>query len=187
MIWVQPPGTASGGHLFLDAYPATGDEFYYTGAERLAGAIFTPSTRLIFRARPRWKSSMQLSVKMRGDLKSSNIITATQLLMMQEPQKLQNFCCACMLKNVIQHIALYSIRPSILYWLVGGWPQRFPLMHNHSNKDHGGYSSYTTNLYKGSFPSTQANNDYAATMVGDKWDTSPYPVDNPVMGICTGA
>lgn len=25
MIWVQPPGTATMGHLFLDAYHATGD------------------------------------------------------------------------------------------------------------------------------------------------------------------
>src|SRR5687768_5598182 len=29
MIWLQPPGTASMGHLFIDAYHATGDEFYY--------------------------------------------------------------------------------------------------------------------------------------------------------------
>ena len=26
MVWVQPPGTATMGHLFLDAYHATGDE-----------------------------------------------------------------------------------------------------------------------------------------------------------------
>ena len=26
MIWIQPPGTATVGHLFLDAYHATGDE-----------------------------------------------------------------------------------------------------------------------------------------------------------------
>ncbi len=45
---------------------------------------------------------------------------------------------------------------------------------------------YTTNPYKGVAPITKANNDYAATMVGDEWDTSPYPVENPVMGISTG-
>ena len=32
MIWVQPPGTATMGHLFLDAYHATGDEYYYRAA-----------------------------------------------------------------------------------------------------------------------------------------------------------
>ena len=31
------------------------------------------------------------------------------------------------------------------------------------------------------------NSDYAVTMVGDEWDTSPYPVNKPVMGISTGA
>lgn len=39
MIWVQPPGTATMGHLFLDAYHATGDEYYYRAAEAAAGAL----------------------------------------------------------------------------------------------------------------------------------------------------
>lgn len=39
MIWIQPPGTASMGHLMLDAYHATGDEFYYAAATKIAGAI----------------------------------------------------------------------------------------------------------------------------------------------------
>ncbi|WP_199192671.1 pectate lyase [Allosphingosinicella deserti] len=39
MIWVQPPGTATMGHLFLDAYHATGDDYYYQAAEAVAGAL----------------------------------------------------------------------------------------------------------------------------------------------------
>lgn len=39
MIWVQPPGTATMGHLFLDAYHATGDEDYYVAATRVADAL----------------------------------------------------------------------------------------------------------------------------------------------------
>ncbi len=31
MLWVQPPGTPSMGHLYLDAYHATGDELYLQG------------------------------------------------------------------------------------------------------------------------------------------------------------
>jgi hypothetical protein len=38
-IWLQPPGTATMGHLFLDAYHATGDEYYYGAAERVAAAL----------------------------------------------------------------------------------------------------------------------------------------------------
>ena len=39
MIWIQPPGTPSMGHLFLDAFHATGDEYYYRAAEQVAGAL----------------------------------------------------------------------------------------------------------------------------------------------------
>src|SRR5262245_51528593 len=39
MIWIQPPGTPSMGHLYLDAYHATGDEFYYRAAEQVASAL----------------------------------------------------------------------------------------------------------------------------------------------------
>lgn len=39
MIWIQPPGTPAMGHLFLDAYHATGDEYYYKAAEQVAGAL----------------------------------------------------------------------------------------------------------------------------------------------------
>lgn len=39
MIWVQPPGTADMGELFLDAYHATGDDYYYQAAEKAADAL----------------------------------------------------------------------------------------------------------------------------------------------------
>jgi PelA/Pel-15E family pectate lyase len=39
MIWIQPPGTPVMGHLFLDAYHATGDEYYYRAAEQVASAL----------------------------------------------------------------------------------------------------------------------------------------------------
>ena len=39
MIWIQPPGTATMGHLFLDAWHATGDDDYYAAAEQVAEAL----------------------------------------------------------------------------------------------------------------------------------------------------
>ncbi|MCE3290611.1 MAG: hypothetical protein K0R83_2623, partial [Caulobacter sp.] len=39
MIWVQPPGTATMGHLFLDALHATGDAWYYEAARSAADAL----------------------------------------------------------------------------------------------------------------------------------------------------
>ena len=38
-IWVQPPGTTSMGHFFLDAYQVTGDEYYYEAAQSAAKAL----------------------------------------------------------------------------------------------------------------------------------------------------
>lgn len=39
MIWVQPPGTGTMGHIFLDAFHATADEHYYRAAEGAANAL----------------------------------------------------------------------------------------------------------------------------------------------------
>ena len=39
MIWLQPPGTSSMGHVFLDAYHATDDEYYYRAAEQVGAAL----------------------------------------------------------------------------------------------------------------------------------------------------
>lgn len=39
MIWIQPPGTATVGHLYLDAYHATGDEYFYEAAVEVGLAL----------------------------------------------------------------------------------------------------------------------------------------------------
>jgi len=39
MVWVQPPGTATMGHLFLDAFHATHDPIYYRAAAAAADAL----------------------------------------------------------------------------------------------------------------------------------------------------
>ena len=39
MVWIQPPGTPSVGHLLLDAYHATGDEYYYEAAKKVAASF----------------------------------------------------------------------------------------------------------------------------------------------------
>jgi PelA/Pel-15E family pectate lyase len=39
MIWIQPPGTATVGHLYLDCFHATRDEFYYQAAMDVADGL----------------------------------------------------------------------------------------------------------------------------------------------------
>ena len=50
-IWLQPPGTPTMGHLFLDAYHATGDEAYYRAAELVANTVANFSFRMLTEAR----------------------------------------------------------------------------------------------------------------------------------------
>jgi PelA/Pel-15E family pectate lyase len=38
-IWIQPPGTATMGHVYLDAFHATGDEAYYDAAVEVGEAL----------------------------------------------------------------------------------------------------------------------------------------------------
>lgn len=45
MLWVQAPGTATMGHLFLDAFNATGDPYYYDAAARTADALIAGQHR----------------------------------------------------------------------------------------------------------------------------------------------
>lgn len=39
MVWIQPPGTATVGHVLLDAYHASGDEFFYEAAAEVASGL----------------------------------------------------------------------------------------------------------------------------------------------------
>ncbi|KAA9132840.1 pectate lyase [Marinihelvus fidelis] len=39
MVWIQPPGTATVGHVLLDAYHATGDEYFYESAAEVAAGL----------------------------------------------------------------------------------------------------------------------------------------------------
>ncbi len=39
MIWIQPPGTATVGHVYLDCFHATRDEFYYQAAMEVADGL----------------------------------------------------------------------------------------------------------------------------------------------------
>ena len=43
MIWIQPPGTATVGHLYLDCFHATRDEFYYQAAMEVADGLIAAS------------------------------------------------------------------------------------------------------------------------------------------------
>ena len=45
MLWVQAPGTATMGHLFIDAWYATGHPYYYDAAAAAADALIAGQHR----------------------------------------------------------------------------------------------------------------------------------------------
>jgi PelA/Pel-15E family pectate lyase len=155
MIWMQPPGTSSVGHLFLDAYHATGDEFYYTAAERVAGAIIYaqhPSGGWNYvadfageAALKEWyatvgKNAWRLEEFQHyyGNATFDDVGTAeaAKFLLRVYVEKLDPKYRPALDKAI--NFMLASQYP------IGGWPQRFPLMYDHPYKDHADYSSFIT-------------------------------------------
>lgn len=155
MIWMQPPGTASVGHLFLDAYHATGDEFYYTAAERVAGAIIYaqhPSGGWNYvadfggeAALKEWYSTIGKNAwrleefqHYYGNATFDDVGTAeaAKFLLRLYVEKLDPKYRPSLDKAI--DFMLASQYP------IGGWPQRFPLMHDHPSKDNADYSSFIT-------------------------------------------
>jgi len=155
MIWMQPPGTASVGHLFLDAYHATGDEFYYTAAERVAGAI-------IYAQHPSGGWNYVADFGGEAALKDWYATIGKNAWRLEEFQHYYGNAtfddvgtaeaAKFLLRLYVEKLdpkyrpALDKVIDFMLasQYPIGGWPQRFPLMHNHPYKDHADYSSFIT-------------------------------------------
>lgn len=144
MIWLQEPGTAGVGNMLLDAYEATGDEFYYSAAEKVGAALihaqldcggwnyvydFSGRDSLI-----RWYDTVGAS--------------AWRLEEFQEFMDNATFddgctvCCTRMLLRLYQEKLDPKYRPAIdkaldfvleSQYPSGGWPQRWPLRNNYSS------------------------------------------------------
>src|SRR5262245_29486932 len=155
MIWIQPPGTASMGHLFLDAYHATGDEYYYAAAEKVAGALIwaqLPAGGWNYvadfggdRALREWydtigKNGWRLEEFQHywGNATFDDAGTAESaklLLRLYLEKRDPRYKPA--LEKAIRFV-LDSQYP------IGGWPQRFPLQYEFSHHGLPDYPSYIT-------------------------------------------
>jgi PelA/Pel-15E family pectate lyase len=155
MIWLQPPGTSSMGHVFLDAYHATGDEYYYRAAEQVGAA-------LIFGQHP--SGGWNYLVDFAGDrsLRDWYATVGANAWRLEEFQhyygnatfddQVTTDAATFLLRLYIEKLdARYKapVDRAIQFVLdsqypIGGWPQRFPL--NHEFSKHGGadYTSYLT-------------------------------------------
>jgi hypothetical protein len=154
-IWIQPPGTGTMGHLFLDAYHATRDEYYYRAAESVAGALIRaqhPSGGWNYLAdfagerslrdwydtvgRNAWR--MEEFQHLWGNATfddSSTAVSAKFLLRLYVEKRDSKYRPA--LDKALAFV-LDSQYP------IGAWPQRFPLQHEFSNHGQPDYASYLT-------------------------------------------
>lgn len=155
MIWVQSPGTISMGHLFLDAYQATGEEYYYQAAEKAAFAIIwgqNPEGGWNYiidfagdRSLKHWyntigKNGWRLEEFQHyygnstfDDDVSSN---AALFLLRMYVEKLDPVWKPALDKAI--NFVLESQYP------LGGWPQRYPLKYDFGKKGNPDYTSFST-------------------------------------------
>ena len=155
MIWLQHPGTISMGHLFLDAYQSTGNEYYYHAAEKAASAVIWGQSYeggwnyvVDFagdRSLKHWyntigKNGWRLEEFQHyyGNSTFDDDVTsdAARFLLRMYLEKLDPAFKPA-LDKAIDFILVSQYPP-------GGWPQRYPLKYDFSKNGRPDYSSYYT-------------------------------------------
>lgn len=151
-VWVQSPGTVSMGEVFLDAYKATGDEYYYQAAEKAAGALIwgqLPEGGWNYiidfagdRSLKEWYNTIGKNAwgfeeynhfYGNSTFDDSNTSEPASFLLRLYLQKM-DVKYKPALDKAIQFI-IDSQYP------LGGWPQRYPLKYDYP---HGSYEDYTS-------------------------------------------
>jgi PelA/Pel-15E family pectate lyase len=155
MIWLQPPGTSSMGHVFLDAYHATGDELYYRAAEQVGAA-------LIWGQHP--SGGWNYVVDFAGDrsLRDWYATVGRNAWRLEEFQhyygnatfddQVTTDAATFLLRLYVEKLdARYkpALDRAIQFVLdsqypIGGWPQRYPLKYEFSKNGKPDYTSYLT-------------------------------------------
>jgi hypothetical protein len=155
MIWLQDPGTISMGHLFLDAYRTTGNEYYYQAAQKAANAIIWGQSNeggwnymIDFagdRSLKEWyntigKNGWRLEEFQHyyGNSTFDDDITsdAARFLLRMYLEKLDPTYKPALEKAI--GFILKSQYPN------GGWPQRYPLKYDFNKEGHPDYTSFYT-------------------------------------------
>lgn len=155
MIWVQPPGTATMGHVFLDSYHASGDEYYYAAAEKVAGA-------LIWGQQPNGGWNYFIDFAGEASTKHWYETIGKNAWRMEEFQHYwgnATFDDAGTSEAMQFLLRLYvekrdpKYRPALekaigfvldSQYPIGGWPQRYPLKYDHVTDGRPDYTSFIT-------------------------------------------
>lgn len=155
MVWMQSPGTPQVGHVLLDAYHATGDEYYYEAARQVAGAliwgqldcggwnyVFDYAGESALQAwyatvgKNAWRLEEFQHYYGNATYDDSGTMDAAKFLLRMYVEK-NDPTYRPALEKVIRFV-MDSQYP------VGGWPQRWPLMFDHPFAGQPDYSSFIT-------------------------------------------
>ena len=154
MIWVQD-GSISVGHMLLDAYNVTGNEYFYEAAEKTADALIWGQSNeggwnyLIDFAGDRSLKKWYATIGKNGwrleefqhyygnDTYDDDVTSdAARFLLRLYLEKLDPKYKPALDKAI--NFVLKSQYPN------GGWPQRYPLKYDFNKADHPDYSSFYT-------------------------------------------
>lgn len=155
MIWIQDGGTVSVGHMLLDAYHVTGNEYYYQAAEKAAAALIWGQSNeggwnyLIDFAGDRSLKTWYNTIGKNGwrleefqhyygnDTYDDDVSSdAARFLLRMYLEKLDPKYKPALDKAI--GFLLKSQYP------IGGWPQRYPLRYDFNKAGHPDYTSYYT-------------------------------------------
>ncbi len=154
MAWVQS-GTPQVGQLLLDAYHATGDEYYYQAAEKVANALIWGQQDC-----GGWNYCFDFAGE--GSLKDWYNTVGKNGWRLEEFQHyygnatFDDSSTTDAAKFILRMYAEKfdpKFRPSLdkvinfvleSQYPIGGWPQRYPLMYDHPFRGQKDYSSYIT-------------------------------------------
>ena len=155
MVWVQDAGTVDMGNLFLDAFAATGNEYYYGAAEKAAAALVWGQSHeggwnymIDFagdRSLKNWYSTIgkngwrleEFQHYYGNDTYDDDVTSnAARFLLRMYLTKLD-----ARYKPSLDKAIDFLLRSQ---YPAGGWPQRYPLRYDFNKSGHDDYTSYYT-------------------------------------------
>lgn len=155
MMWLQTPSTPDVGQLLIDAYHATGDEYYWQCAQRVAGAIiasqypcggwnymynFEPedSTRAWYNTIGRQAWRLEEFQHYYGNATFDDEVTmhSAEFLLRMYLEKHDG-----VYKEPLEKVINFVLESQ---YDNGGWPQRYPLNPDHPFKGKADYTPFIT-------------------------------------------
>jgi PelA/Pel-15E family pectate lyase len=155
MVWVQDAGTVSMGHLFLDAYRTTGDEYYYQAAAKAAAALIWGQSNeggwhymIDFagdRSLKKWYSTIgkngwrleEFQHYYGNDTYDDDVTSdAARFLLRMYLVKMD-----ATYKPPLDKAINFILKSQ---YTLGGWPQRYPHKHDFKKAGHPDYTSFYT-------------------------------------------